>query len=262
MVKEVEKWWNESSKYFQEENKIPTHSAHWGVHAPYENKIKLLGNVKGKRILEVGCGGGQSSIALAKKGAICIGIDLSKEQLTFAEELAKKEKVKIKFVKGNFQNLTKYFKSNSFDIAISAFAFQYSPNLKKLFKEIWKVLKNKGLFVFSMPHPFHDIIDVRIFKKTGYIKLERSYFAVGRYEEVETWPDGSKHKFVGFHVKVSDIYNTLVKAGFFVEKIVEPLSLKEHSKSLEECYPKELSKLIPPTIIFKTRKIKLKMYAP
>lgn len=256
MVKEVEKWWEESSKYFQEENKIPTHSAHWGTHAPFENEIKLLGNVKGKKILEVGCGGGQSSVALAKQGAICTGIDVSKEQLKFAEELAKKEKVKVKFVKGSFQNLAKYFKPNSFDIAISAWAFQYSPNLKKLFKQIYKVLKKNGLFVFSMPHPFHDIININEFKKTDCIKFERSYFKTGRYEEIEVWPDGSKHKFVGFHVRVSDIYNALVEAGFFVEKIIEPLSLKYHSKSLEEHYPKKLSKLVPPTIIFKTRKQK------
>ena len=254
MVKEIEKWWGESSRYFQEENKIPTHSAYWGIHAPYENEIKLLSNVKGKKILEVGCGGGQSSIALAKKGAMCTGIDISKEQLKFAEKLAKKEKVKVRFIKGNFQNLTNFFKPNSFDIVISAWAFQYSPNLKKLFKEVWKVLKKDGLFVLSMPHPFHDIIDVKTFKKTGCIKFERSYFATGRYEEIETWPDGSKHKFIGFHIKVSDIYNALVEAGFFVEKIIEPLSLKHHPRSLEKYYPKGLSKLIPPTIIFKTRK--------
>jgi len=252
MTKEIKKWWNESSKYFQEDAKIPTHSAHWGVHTPYEKELKLLGNIKGKKILEAGCGGGQSSIALAKKGAICTGIDLSKEQLKFAEELAKKEKVKVKFVKGNFQDLLKYFKPNSFDIVISAWAFQYSPNLKKLFKQNYILLKKNGLFVFSMPHPFHDIINANEFKKTGYIKLERSYFKTGRYEEIEVWPDGTKHRFVGFHVKVSDIYNSLVESGFFVEKIIEPLSLKD--KNLEEYYPKELTKLIGPTIILKAKK--------
>ncbi|MEW6685504.1 MAG: class I SAM-dependent methyltransferase [Candidatus Edwardsbacteria bacterium] len=247
MTKEIEKWWEESSKYFQEEAKIPTTSAHWGVHAPYEKELNLLGNVKGKKILEVGCGGGQSSIALAKKGAICTGIDISKEQLKFAEKLAKKENVKVKFIKGSFQNLSQ-FKPRSFDIVISAWAFQYSPSLNKLFKEVYRVVKKNGLFVFSLPHPFHDIINVKTYK------IEKSYFKTGRYEEIEIWPDGSKHKFVGYHITVSDIYNDLVDAGFLVERIIEPLSLKD--KGLEEHYPKELSKLIGPTIIFKTRKIK------
>ncbi|MEM5772046.1 MAG: methyltransferase domain-containing protein [Candidatus Aenigmatarchaeota archaeon] len=246
MVKEIEKWWDEASKWFQEEIKIPTHTVHWGIHAPYEKELKLLGNVKGKRILELGCGGGQNSIALAKKGAICTGIDISIEQLKFAKKLAEKEKVKVKFIKGNFQNLSR-FKQCSFDIAISAWSFQYSPNLKKLFKEVYRVLKRNGLFVFGYPNPYHDIINVKTFK------IEMSYFKIGRHEEIEIWPDGSKHKFVRYQVKISDIYNNLVDAGFFVERIIEPLSLKD--KSFEKYYPTKLSKLIGPTIIFKARKI-------
>lgn len=240
--KEIKKWWEETSKWFQKDAKIPTNSAHWGVHAPDENKLNLLGRVKGETILEVGCGGGQSSIALAKKGAICTGIDISKEQLNYAENLAKKNKVKVRFIHGDFQNLSR-FKSNSFDLAISAWAFGYSPSLNRLFKQVYRVVKRGGLFVFSMAHPFHDIINIKTYK------IEKSYFKIGKYEE---WPDKTKAKFVGYHVKVSDIYGALVEAGFFVEKIIEPLCLEQ--KGLEEYYPKKLSKLIGPTIIFKAKK--------
>ncbi len=252
MVKEIERWWDESSKYFQADAKIPTHSAYWGVQCPSETKLRLLGSVRGKRILEVGCGGGQSSIALAKRGAICTGIDLSSEQLKYARELAEREKVKVEFVRGNFQNLTSYFQKGSFDIAISAWAFQYSPNLKRLFKEVYAILKENGVFAFSMPHPLHDIIDLDEFRESGRICFERSYFDTGRYEEIEIWPDGSKHKFVAFHVKVSDIYNNLVDAGFMVERIMEPLSLREGR--LDKYYPAALSKLLGPTIIFKAKR--------
>ena len=214
----------------------------------------MLGSVKGKKVLEVGCGGGQNSIALAKKGALYTGIDLSGEQLKYARSLAEKEGIKVNFLKGSFQNLSNFFKPNSFDLAISAWAFQYSPNLKKLFKQVHFVLKKRGLFVFSMPHPFHDVVDVEKFKKTNCIKFKRSYFDIGKYEEIEVWPDKKKHKFVGYHVKVSDIYNTLNDTGFYVEKIIEPLYLK--IRTAEEDYPLKLSKLIPPTIIFKTKKIK------
>ena len=246
MVKEIEKWWDDSSKYFQKDAKIPTSSAHWGVHAPDESKLNLLGNVKGKKILEVGCGGGQNSIALTKRGATCTGIDISKEQLKYAENLAKKEKVKVKFLKCNFQNLHR-FKQNSFDIAISAWAFQYSPDLKKLFREVYRILKKNGLFVFSLPHPFHDLINVKTYK------IEKSYLKTGRHEEVETWPDKSKHKFIWYSVKISDVYNDLLEVGFFVEKILELLDTNQ--QTLKKYYPQELSKLICPTIIFKTRKI-------
>ncbi len=243
--KEIEKWWDETSEYFQKDFKLHTKAAQYGPHTPNEDDLKLLGKVKGKKILEIGCGGGQCSIAFAKGGAICTGIDISKEQLKYAKNLAKEEKVKVKFIKCNFQNL-KRFKSNSFDIAFSAWAFQYSPDLKRLFKETHRILKKNGLFVFSLNHPFRGTIDTKTHKVT------KSYYKTGKNVEIEVWPDGSKHKFVNYKRKVSDIFNTLVETGFVVEKILEPISFKE--KTYEKYYKKDLSKLIGPTIIFKARK--------
>lgn len=247
MVKEVEKWWDEVSKYYQEEKKISTKSVHYGPFSPDEDELRLVGNVRGKKILELGCGGGQCSIAFAKRGAKCTGIDISKKQLEYAEALAKKEKVKVKFIRGDIQTL-RGIKSKSYDVVFSAFAFQYIPNLTKCFKEVYRVLKKNGLFVFSLDHPFYLTINPKT------LKIERSYYKTGKHEEIETWPDGTKHKFVIYRRKVSDIYNSLIKAGFFVEKIIEPLTLRK--KQWTEEYPKELVKLIGPTIIFKARKRK------
>ena len=143
MTKEIKKWWEKASEYYQKESKIPTYSAHYGPGTPYENKLKLLGKIKGKHILEIGCGGAQCSIAFAKQGAKCTGIDISREQLNYAKALAKKNKVNIKLIQGTFQNLGK-IKSNSQDIAFSAFAFQYSPNLNKVFRKVYRVLKKNG----------------------------------------------------------------------------------------------------------------------
>lgn len=252
MTKEIEKWWNETSKSYQESSMIHTRSAHYGPYAPDENKLKLLGGVKGKKILEIGCGGGQCSIAFAKQGAKCTGIDISKEQLEYAEVLAKKNNVKVNFVHGSFQNLGN-FKSNSVDIVFSAYALQYSPNLKKVFSDVHRILKKNGLFVFSFDHPFYLVID----PKTK--KVKDSYFNTGRHKLAETWQDDTKHKFIFYRWKVSDIYNDLVATEFFVEKIIEPLSLKNQIAwargQWEKMYPKDTIKLVGPTIIFKARKI-------
>jgi ubiquinone/menaquinone biosynthesis C-methylase UbiE len=253
MTKEVEKWWNETSFGYQKDAQIHTKYAHYGPCAPDENKMKLLGNVKGKKILEIGCGGGQCSIAFAKQGAKCIGVDISKEQLKYAEKLAKNNKVKVEFIQGTFQDLSK-FKSNSQDIVFSAFALQYSPNLLKVFKQVNRILKKKGIFVFSLNHPFYDTINPKTFK------IGKSYFKTGKYEVIEEWPDWSKHKFVMYNRKVSDLFNALVESKFFVEKIIEPLYIKKQKawrekKVWKELYPEKLVKLIGPTIIFKARKL-------
>ena len=76
MTKETKKWWEQVSEWYQKESKIPI-SIHYGPGSPNEDKLKLLGNLKGKDILEIGCGGAQCGIAMAKKGAKVTGIDIS-----------------------------------------------------------------------------------------------------------------------------------------------------------------------------------------
>ena len=49
-----------------------------------ERELRLLGDVKGKRVLELGCGTGAVAVALAHQGAVVIGIDGSDERLTAA----------------------------------------------------------------------------------------------------------------------------------------------------------------------------------
>lgn len=153
MTKEVEKWWNAASKGYQKDSNINTKNIHYGPFASNENKLRLLGKIKGKKILDIGCGGGQCSIVFAKQGAKCIGLDASKEQLKYAEYLAIKNKVSVKFIKHDIQTL-KGFKSNTYDIVFSAYALQYVPDLIRCFIEISRVLKKNGLFVFSFGHPF------------------------------------------------------------------------------------------------------------
>jgi len=160
MTKELEIWWNEVSKGYQEDSDLHTKSALYGPFCPDEDKLKLLGNLKGKKILEVGCGGAQCSIAFAKKGAICTGLDISKNQLDYAEKIVKKNKVKVKLIKKDIQTLSG-IKSNSFDIVFSAYALLYVPNLKKCFKEINRVLKTGGIFVFSHDSPFFLTLDAK-----------------------------------------------------------------------------------------------------
>lgn len=244
MTKEIKKWWEDNSIYYQEESKIPV-DIHYGPGSPNESKLKLLGNLRGKKVLEIGCGGAQCGVAMAKQGAKVTGVDLSREQLKFAKELAKKNKVKIPFIQRDIKNLSP-IKSNSQDVVFSAYALLYIDDLKKCFKEAYRVLKKQGIFVFSFDHPFHSIID----KKT--MKVRRSYFKTGRYSE--KYPDGT---WVGYSWKVSDIFNWLVDAGFTVEKILEPDSRKRHKGDpwygLWD-YKKKILDIIPPTIIFKARK--------
>ncbi len=65
MTKEIKKWWSVNSERYQKQSKIPI-DIHYGPGSPNEEHFKLLGNLKGKKILELGCGGAQCGIAMAK----------------------------------------------------------------------------------------------------------------------------------------------------------------------------------------------------
>ncbi|MCX6771308.1 MAG: class I SAM-dependent methyltransferase [Candidatus Micrarchaeota archaeon] len=246
MTKETKRWWEETSAWYQAECKIPI-AVHYGPGSPNEDKLRLLGSVKGKHILEIGCGGAQCSIAFAKMGAKVSAIDISTEQLKFAKKLADKNRVKIVFYQGDIRNL-KQIRPGSQDVVFSAFALLYVDDLLKCFKEVRRVLKKSGLFVFSVDHPFHRILDSK------KLKLKNSYFDTGKYVDAGVRADGSPYKFVTYYHTVSDLYNTLKKAGFEVESIIEPDSRKRYKTDpwygLWDYTPR-LLKLIPPTIIFK-----------
>jgi len=252
MKKEIEEWWDETSESYQKSSTISTRSAHYGPYSPDESTLNLLGKVKGKRILEIGCGGGQCSIAFAKQGAICTAMDLSHQQLEYAKKLAQKNKVDINFFQGNFQNLNK-IKSSSMDIVFSAYALQYSPDLSIVFKQVYRVLKKNGILAFSFDHPFFAIIN-----PTNH-KIVDSYYNTGKHVITQTWVDKSVHPFVYYRVKMSDIFNALQKANFLVERIIEPMTFKNQTAwtkgRWKNNYPKKMVELLGPTIIFKARKV-------
>jgi ubiquinone/menaquinone biosynthesis C-methylase UbiE len=246
MSKETKEWWDHSSRYYQEECRIPV-DIHYGPGSPNEKQLGLLGNVKNKRVLELGCGGAQCSIAFAEQGAIVTGIDISGEQLKFAKALAEQHHVTITFYQGDIKELPR-IDSDSQDIVFSAFALLYVDDLLSCFKEVFRVLKETGLFVFSTDHPCYRTAD------PDSLKLKSSYFKTGKV--VTTFEDPTK-KFVMYTHTMSELYNTLRESGLTVERIIEPDSRKRYAHDpwygLWDYTPR-LMNILPPTIIFKCRK--------
>ncbi len=241
----IEKAWNTIADDYQKKYKISPTEIHYGVSIPSEPELNLLGNVKGKKALEVGCGGGQCSIAFAQKGAIVTGIDISEKQIEFAKKLADKMKVKANFLVSNAEKLDK-IKSNSIDIVFSAYALQYVKNLRRAFQEFHRALKHNGVFVFSFDHPIYSIIDAKT------LKIRRSYFNEGH--EDWKWKIKNKNmKFRDFRRTIQTIFNDLAETGFAVEKILEPAPF-EYEKEWSDFYPLKKIKMVPSAIIFKCRK--------
>src|SRR5947208_11247700 len=150
--------WDRHSASYQAGARLPTDVAHYGPDIGTEADYRLLGDLKGKRVLELGCGGAQCSIAFAKQGAHAIGIDFSSEQLAFARRLCEREEVRVELREGDLADLA-FLRAESVDVVFSAYAFGFVEDLNRVFRQVHRVLKPGGPLVFSLPHPAYDMID-------------------------------------------------------------------------------------------------------
>ncbi|MBE2240894.1 MAG: methyltransferase domain-containing protein [Caldilineaceae bacterium] len=238
--------WNQVAAHYQRRHAIPTDSAHYGPWAPLENELRLLGNVSGRRILEVGCGGGQCSIAFARQGATAAGIDPSDAQLDHARQLAAQEGVAVEFVRGAAEDLG-YFADSAWDIVFSAYAFQYVADMPAALRECARVLQPQGRLVFSLDHPFRDcFFDFEENDVTLY--PARSYFD----HSPMTWTFSDTGVWMhSYHHTLAAWIDMLGEAGFRLVRLLEPAP---PATALDEIWPYDdpLSSLrhIPPTVIF------------
>jgi ubiquinone/menaquinone biosynthesis C-methylase UbiE len=116
-----------------------------GIYDLYQFCINLLGDVKGKRLLDCGCGSGNTAIMFAKRGAEVAGFDTDEGELAIAKELAKANGVDIDFRATSFESTG--HEDASFDIAFGAFIIHH-VDIEKAMQEANRILKPGGRAVF------------------------------------------------------------------------------------------------------------------
>jgi len=214
--------WNKLSDYYQTHTIISLEDVHYGPYAPSEKHLKLLDDVKGKDCLELGCGGGQISIVLAKWGAKSVtGLDISEEQLLHAQTLASREKVQINFIRKDMEDLSLAFSNDSFDLIISVHAISYVDDIQKVFHESFRVLRNKGQFLICVLHPIQFVL----WEALEEYNFEKIYPYFKESRDIWDWEDENKKKIVSFgqrYRRFEELVNTLINSGFLIERIVEP----------------------------------------
>lgn len=169
---------------------------------------RFFSQSKGKKILFAGCGDGAEAKAAIDAGAKIIGIDVSDKCI----DLAKKKFPNEEFLVADFAKTT--FANKSFDMIFSSLAVMYKKNLKGVLAEFNRVLRPEGEAIIVVPHPFY--------KAARYSNMD--YFATGQMKEV--W---SGHERFNYYWTMEEYVNSLVFAGFSLERLYEPPVPKEFS---------------------------------
>jgi SAM-dependent methyltransferase len=243
--------WNKLSSDYQSRRANSTVSADYGPWAPAENELRLLGNVRGQRILDLGCGGGQCAVAFARQGALVTGLDISDNQLALARALAYKHGVEIDFVQGSADDLAG-FESGAWDIVFSTYTLPYVTDIRRCLVECSRVLTLRGRLVFSLDHPFRDcFVDEVDDALVSY--PARNYFDNAKVK----WRWNDQHPVVmqSHHFTVAQWIDMLHSSGLRLARLVEPAPPVELLNSLwpTDGALAELRK-IPQTIIFVAEK--------
>jgi ubiquinone/menaquinone biosynthesis C-methylase UbiE len=162
-IKQKSEWDDVAGKW----NKMVGESGMWHQKHDIDPIIfKLLGSIKNKRIIEIGCGNGYLSRRLAKRGGKVTAIDLSSKFIKLAVGRERIKPLGVVYLVRDAAYLSG-LKNNYFDIAVVDMSLMDIANVERAIKEIAKVLKPKGVFIFSITHPINSDWDWTILKVKG-----------------------------------------------------------------------------------------------
>jgi len=203
----------------------------------------LLGEVAGRRVLEVGCGSAPCARWLATRGARPVGLDLSAGMLRHARAAAARSGVQVPLVQAEAGRLP--FADAAFDLACSAFgAVPFVADSAGLMCEVARVLRPGGRWVFAVTHPLRWVFPDD--PGPDGLTAQTSYFDRTPYVEVDAAVDAT---YVEHHRTLGDRVREVVAAGLVLSDIVEPTWPEGHDRVWGQWSPLR-GELVPGTAIY------------
>jgi SAM-dependent methyltransferase len=243
------RWWDSAAGSYQAEHGEFLRDAGfiWCPEGLDEASARLLGDVAGRRVLEVGCGAAQCGRWLVSQGASVVAHDLSAGQLAQARRLSSATGIDVPLVQADATRLP--LRAESFDLACSAFgAVPFVADSAAVMAEVARILRPGGRWVFSVNHPiqwcFLDDPGPR------GLTVNESYFDRRPYVEVDARGATS---YVEHHRTMGDRIQEIVAAGLVLLDVVEP-EWPAHNARVWGQWSPFRGRLIPGTAIFVSRK--------
>jgi len=211
-------WWDADADDYQAEHGefLGLDDFVWCPERVREAEAGLLGEVAGRRVLEVGCGSASCSRWLARQGAEPVALDISGGMLRHAAEGNAHTGVEVPLVQASADALP--FAADSFDLACSAFGgVPFVADAGAVFREVARVLRPGGRWVFSVTHPMRWMFPDD--PGPGGLTVTQPYFDRTPYVEV----DGlGRATYVEHHRTTGDYVREIAGAGLRLVDLVEP----------------------------------------
>ena len=244
-VRAQRSWWDAQANAYLDEHGTFLGDARfvWGPEGLSEADAHLLGDVAGRRVLEVGAGAAQCARWLLAAGAEPVALDLSGAMLRRGHELGVRAGLVVPLVQADAAALP--FAAESFDLACSAYGgVPFVADSAAVMREVARVLRPGGRWVFSVTHPvrwsFPDDPG-----EAGLV-AGHSYFDRTPYVEQD---DAGHATYAEHHRTVGDRVREVAAAGLRLVDLVEPEWPADNTRTWGAWSPLR-GRLLPGTAIF------------
>lgn len=254
--KQTIQWYNDNAEDYTAHVRNPNDSLY---HSYYEKPAMrtLLPDLKGKKIISLGCGSGEDSHYLKELGAVgSIGVDIAEKLVNIARESYPDCEFKVM----DMEKLD--FPDESFDFAYSSLALHYIKDWTKVFSETYRILKADSYFLFSCGHPVRSAMfmtentEEKQVRQTAVVKNKKTkdLTIIGNYLDRRELHDGlgTMGTVTTWHKSISEIFHEAQSVGFSIDKFIEPRPLLEMRQYSERDYNKLIK--IPEFMIIRLKK--------
>lgn len=219
----------------------PTDRVELGPDLSHDGFQRLLGNLSGRRVLELGCATGAAAVAMAHGGAKVITVDPSHDRLTRARHTAEQHGVRVELHQGDLADLA-FVRADTIDTCVAIYSLAEVQDLSRVFRQVHRVLRHNGVLLLTLPHPFALSTtpgDSSLVVGPSYPPAPIDWEHAGRNHQSHVYGIG-------------DVFSALTSANFRVDTLVEA-GADPHEPAGPHAHPARGR--LPETLIFRGRKI-------
>lgn len=214
----------------------------WGVWRIPEADVGALGDVADRDVLEYGCGAADWSVALARRGARPVALDLSVGQLGHARRSQERGGISFPLVLAAGEQLP--FAAASFDLVFCDHGAMTFADPYATVPEVARVLRADGALSFCHATPLRMVTDDG---ETASRRLHRQYFGMHRFD----W-DGTTT--VEFQLTYGEWVRLFRSHGLVIEDLVELRAPKRATTTFDYYVPAKWARRWPGEQIWRLRK--------
>ena len=145
--------WTKFCEVMKPAGRDPDAVVTYGPGLPTEESLRLLGDIRGKRILELGCGAIQAGISFVAGGATCVAVDPVPAHVEEAGELSELHGLKLEMRQQEELADLAFLRPDTVDLALTIWALAFVEDPGRVIRAVHRTLRPGAPLYISIPHP-------------------------------------------------------------------------------------------------------------